>query len=210
MLHSPDIAIGRSSTLEPAATQRLQRRSRSHTDSTSHSNALPYTEQRPPNSANDAVSRHVPCTSPTSPPPILADSLDAMARDLEQGGGATEKQPPWSWGAQARELRGRAGPAMWAAVKWTFLLLTGQNEPVRNFLIFIGTALGIFLALCTILGSPFLGGRNGAFLPMGGAPAPPPDISNDYHHCTVLTNAKGRQIVVWVDDAVENQIPVTL
>lgn len=239
MLPSRDIGIGLSTTFEPAAIHRPQRRSRSDTDSTSHSNALPYAEQHP-SSSNETSVRHAADEPPTTALPSIApstpcDSLDARECDLEQGR-ATEKPARRSWGVQALELRGcgnvyqqtptrllvtnlvdrRAGPVMWAAVRWTFLLLAGQNEPVRNFLVFIGTSLGIFLAVCTIIGRPYLpilGHPNGAFLPLGGAaarpPEAPPQIFNNYHHCTILHDSDGHQVLMWEGNTAENQIPIT-
>lgn len=111
MLPSQDPAIGHSTTFEPVTIHRLQRRSRSHTDSTTHSHVSSHVEHQP-NPPNGSDIRHAPDHSVSHnlsamTPPTPRDSLDAMECDLEQGR-AAEKTPRLSWGARAIELRGCA------------------------------------------------------------------------------------------------------
>ena len=107
MTQPRDFAVGLSTTFEPVATHRLQRRSRSHTDSSVHlsPSSIVETPTSSPELVNgNAASQSAPDARSTVTLATPRNSLDAVERGMGQDH-ATDDPPRRLWVTRVMELR---------------------------------------------------------------------------------------------------------
>lgn len=107
MTQPRDVAVGHSTTFEPVATHRLQRRSHSHTDPTVHLNPSSFTEttaSSPELVNGNAVNQSAPDAPSSVALATPRNSLDAVERGMGQDH-AADDPPRRPWVARMTDLK---------------------------------------------------------------------------------------------------------